>query len=150
MKKIFLTLLVSLGLFSGLALVTPSVVNAQAVYNGGYGLPKLILCGSSYPVGSPDHVCTVGHAFQTLKNLIQFVMIILVPIAVGWFVWAGYLYLTAGGDKGKVEKAKVTFKNVFIGFAIIFLAWIVIYTVLNEILDTTNGFKPLEINSANR
>lgn len=143
MKKIFLSVLILSGLFVGVA-------NAQPVYNGGYGLPKLILCGSSFPAGSPDRVCTVDHAFKTLSNLIQFVMIILVPIAVGWFVWAGFQYLTANGDKGKVEMAKTTFRNVFIGFAIIFLAWIVIYTVLNEILDTDNNFRPLEINSANR
>ncbi len=150
MKKFFLSVLVLSGLFSGIVFTSPSVANAQPVYNGGYGLPKLILCGSSFPEGSPNRTCTVGHAFDTLKNLIQFVMIILVPIAVGWFVWAGFQYLTANGDKGKVEMAKTTFKNVFIGFAIIFLAWIVIYTILNEILDSSKGFTPLQINSANQ
>ena len=38
------------------------------------------------------------------------------------FVYAGYLWLTAGGDSKKVDSAKTTMRNAIIGLAVVFAA----------------------------
>ena len=52
----------------------------------------------------------------------------------GAIIWAGFLYLTSGGDPKKNEEAKGCFTSSVIGFAIIFLSWWII-----RILETVLG-----------
>lgn len=132
------------------SVAVPVNVHAQStVLNGGFGLPKLIVCGPSFSEGDPNRVCTVNHIFITVKNVIQYLIYLLVPISIGWFVYVGYLYVTAGGNQGQLDKAKTTFRNVFVGILIVLLAWVVVYGILNAILDESKGFRPLQINATN-
>ena len=50
--------------------------------------------------------------------------------------WAGWLYLTSGGDTGAVTKAKDIFKKVIYGFIFMLAAWLIIKLVL-----ATLGYK---------
>jgi sterol desaturase/sphingolipid hydroxylase (fatty acid hydroxylase superfamily) len=42
------------------------------------------------------------------------------------FVYAGFLWLTAGGDGKKVDAAKVTLKNAIIGMALVTFAYFIV------------------------
>lgn len=46
-----------------------------------------------------------------------------VPIAVIFFIWAGFQYIFAGGDTKKIEAAHANLKNVVIGTIIFLGAW---------------------------
>lgn len=54
-------------------------------------------------------------------------------VAVLMLIVGGFLYITASGDEGKMEKAKNTIKNAIIGIVIILLALVIVIT-LNEVL----------------
>ena len=61
-----------------------------------------------------------------------------VLVCVVMLVWAGYSYMTAGGDEGKVQKATKTLTNAIIGLVISLLALVLINFIRNTFLGT-NG-----------
>ncbi len=64
-----------------------------------------------------------------LNVLISFLGILLL----GYLVYGGFLWMTAGGDKGKVDKAVATIRNAVIGLVIIVTANAIAYTVIDRL-----------------
>jgi hypothetical protein len=65
------------------------------------------------------------------KRIVDFVTInIIFPLAVLMFVIGGVMFLTAGGDPGKIGGAKKILTAVVIGLAIILAAWLIVGTVI--------------------
>lgn len=60
-----------------------------------------------------------------------------VVVCVVMLVWAGYSYMTAGGDEGKVQKATKTLTNAIIGLVISLLALVLVNFVKTTILKMT-------------
>lgn len=79
--------------------------------------------------GSARKPCDFGQLVLLVKNLINYIFIIAVPIATVMFAYAGFLYLTAAGDTGKISKAHSVFWTVFIGFIIILSAWLIVKAI---------------------
>ncbi len=66
---------------------------------------------------------------------LSFIGIILVSI----IVYAGFLWMTSGGDNEKIEKAKRLIQNAIIGVLIIVSAWAITRFVLTSLLGATGG-----------
>ena len=67
---------------------------------------------------------------DTIKSLIEVIVKdILMPVggvvAVVMIMWAGFLYVTAGGDPGQITKAHEALKWAVIGAAILLGAWVI-------------------------
>ena len=58
-------------------------------------------------------------------------------VLVGLLVYAGWMYMTAGGESDKTEKAKTTIRNAIIGLAIILLSYAIARFVTNSLLKAT-------------
>ncbi len=56
-------------------------------------------------------------------------------ICVVMLVFAGYSYMTAGGDESKVKTAQKTLTNAIIGLVICFIAVMLVNFVLNNFLE---------------
>lgn len=54
--------------------------------------------------------------------------------AVGMLIYAGYMYISAGGDEGKVEKATKTLTFAIVGLVVCFIAVMLVQFVLTNIL----------------
>jgi hypothetical protein len=54
-------------------------------------------------------------------------------------LYAGFLWMTAGGDAEKVEKAQKTIRNAIIGLIIIVCSWGFVTFILNKLMDATGG-----------
>lgn len=70
-----------------------------------------------------------------LKVLLWFFNIALIVAAI-FVVYAGWQYITAGGDDEKTKKGLSTLVQAIIGIAIILLAKVIIYFVSNMITGT--------------
>ncbi|MFA6338730.1 MAG: hypothetical protein WCW87_01585 [Candidatus Paceibacterota bacterium] len=79
-------------------------------------------CGTS--CGFSDFLDMVSKIVNFL--LYQFTL----PVAALVFAYAGWLYVTAGGDSGKISKAHELFKKVLIGITIMFGAWLLVKAIL--------------------
>ncbi len=56
-----------------------------------------------------------------------------------YLIVAGFLWMTAGGDEGKVKKARDMIKNAVIGIVIIASAFAIANSVLNALSGVTGG-----------
>lgn len=78
--------------------------------------------------------CGFEHLIQLLRNIMNWLIIMSVPLAALSFAYAGWLYISAGGNSGQVSKAHGIFTNVAIGFSIVLAAWLIVYAVAKALL----------------
>lgn len=100
-----------------LANLLPAVVSAQ--------------CADSQVICNPLEVNSVT-AF--LGELISAITTLAIPVIVIFIIYAGFLFVTAGGDQGQLETAKKTALYTMIGSIIILGA-----RLLSDILVNTAG-----------
>lgn len=127
-RIIILTILVGSLLISSYILATPAnaqVFPVQLVPCGGTDNPATVGVDESW-------TCNYCHLFNLAQNIVQFLVAISVFIAVLLFVYAGFLFLTSGGNVAQIAKAKGIFGKVFIGFVIVLAAWLIIDVVMKS------------------
>ena len=54
-------------------------------------------------------------------------------------LYAGFLWMTAGGDPKQVQRAKDMLRNAVIGVVIILCSWAIVTFILNRLLGATGG-----------
>ncbi|MCX6760801.1 MAG: pilin [Candidatus Nealsonbacteria bacterium] len=84
---------------------------------------------------TPQSACKFCHLFVLFNNLIQFLLLCIVPpIAVAGIVLAGVYFIFSGGNPGSIQKAKDIIRAVLIGLFIVFTAWLLVnlfFTYIN-------------------
>lgn len=74
-----------------------------------------------------------GDFFGILVGLINLFLLVAGIVAFLYILWAGFNYLSAGGDDGKVKVARQTILNAIIGIIIIAISFILVNFVVNRI-----------------
>ncbi|MEK7514589.1 MAG: pilin [Patescibacteria group bacterium] len=90
--------------------------------------------------GTPQSPCNFTQLLCLAKNIINFLIVASTSLAVISFIYAGYLYLTAGGDMTKVKKAHQVFLMVLLGFIAVLSAWVLVNTIVNALLKGGYSF----------
>lgn len=102
----------------------------------------IVPCGLNDPgPNDPDRLdpsyyqpCNQCDLFRLLKNLIDFIFFVFVPlIGTLLFVWAGFLILLAGGNPKLYGQGISIFKNTFIAIGIIMLSWLITNTIIKTL-----------------
>ncbi len=75
---------------------------------------------------NPLNYCDIGTLIEDLANLLFMVGAALTPLMI---IVAGFYFMTAAGDPGKIKTAKDIILYTVIGFAILLLARAIIYAV---------------------
>src|SRR3989344_9649438 len=78
--------------------------------------------------------CGFADLMHLIRHLIDFAFFLAMPIAVCLFAWAGWLYLSSGGNPGNISKAHGIFWSVFIGLMWVLGAWLVIKLISDALL----------------
>jgi hypothetical protein len=82
------------------------------------------------PNCAPD--CNFNDLITLVNKVISFLLFYLAtPLAGIIFAWAGFIYITSGGDTSKIKKAKTMLTNVLVGYVIALAAWLIVKTILN-------------------
>jgi hypothetical protein len=89
--------------------------------------------------GVTSPACDFNQLIILANRVIKFLLYLAIPLVMGMILYTGYLYLTANGDTGQLEKAKKMFIPVIIGMFWIGASYIVIYTVLDTFLSTNTS-----------
>ncbi len=98
---------------------------------------ELVPC---YTTSHPQE-CTWADLVHLANNIVNFLVFISSMLGVLAFCYAGFLYITAAGDGGKVEQAHHIFKMVVTGMLFILCGWLLIATILKILVndsDTAN------------
>jgi len=84
--------------------------------------------GSTVNLGKPE-----GIEIETLPTLIRgaisLVMIIAALASFGYLIWGGITWITSGGDKGKVEEARMRISAALVGLVIVAAAWAIMLMI---------------------
>ena len=107
-------------------LLTASLALAQ-------GSP-FIKCDPALPPGAAGG-CGIPEFIAFVKNVINYLFVIAIPLAVIFIVWGGFVIMTAGGSEEKVKKGKGIITASVIGLAILFGSWLIV-TVITTFLKT--------------
>lgn len=116
MKSLISKTIVRSGVVAGAIAASVAALQARAqvsISNVNSGLPELAR----------------GEFGSVIISVIQWGLGIAGSVAVLYLIVGGFLYITAGGDEGKLEKAKGTIKNAIIGVVIILLALVIVTTI---------------------
>lgn len=74
--------------------------------------------------------CDYNQAINLIKRGMNFIFIMIIPIAAIAFSYAGYLLLFQGSKPESRTKARDVILKVFIGIAIVLAAWLIVKTIL--------------------
>jgi len=121
------------GLFL-LAIVLLLVVPASFAFAQG-ALPDRIV-----PCGGVD--CGWCDLVQLAQNLINIGIFITIALSAMTFAYAGFLYLSGGGNPGKIAKARGMFTKVAVGLMIILGAWLGVDTLMKTVVRNDADFGP--------
>ncbi len=107
------------------------------------GKAELVPCKPSVAEnGEMINKCGFSHLVQLVDNIIDFIVVMTVPISAIMFAFAGVLYIS--GDPGKIGKAHGIFKNVGFGLLFVLGAWLIVKAVLTGI--GAEGYSLLKFN----
>ena len=72
---------------------------------------------------------------QYVKYLFNLAIRIMGIVALGVLVWAGFLYLTSGGDVNQKEQAKEKIGGAFLGLFVFLFSYLILYTINPKLLE---------------
>lgn len=97
-------------------------------------LDPLVSCGRA-----EQPSCQTCDLLVLGKNISDFILFYLVPaFSALLFIWAGFLILLGGGIPAQVAKGQAIFRTTVYGLMIIFLAWLIVNTVLRTVAGDQN------------
>jgi hypothetical protein len=73
-----------------------------------------------------------GNLLDILGNLVQRFLLIIGIVAFLYLVWAGFNYVTAGGDDSKVKASRSTILNVTLGILLIAVSYVLIQYLISQ------------------
>jgi hypothetical protein len=76
---------------------------------------------------------------EIVGNLINAVLTLIGVLLLIYLIWAGFLWMTAGGDEGKVKQATSMIRNSIIGILIITMSFVIANQVLDALLAGFGG-----------
>lgn len=104
----------------------PSCINKNSVEQA-----DVVAQGSLVPC---TNKCDLASVFTLLNTFISFLIkVILFPVSILMFVYAGYQYITAQGNPAKTANVKKLVKHLVLGIIIILTAWVVVRSGLSLI-----------------
>ncbi len=89
--------------------------------------------GGLIPCAGPD--CHFSDMLVFANTIVGWLLRIAIPVTAALFSYAGFLYLTSGGNPGKKTAANKVFQSVFWGFIMALGAWILVNFLTNFFLD---------------
>ncbi|MEK7131274.1 MAG: hypothetical protein AAB797_00880 [Patescibacteria group bacterium] len=104
-------------------------VSAQTTSPPDLGLTEV---GSAIGLPATDIRVVVANIIRTALGLLGIVALVLI-------LYAGYLWMTAGGEDDKISQAKKILFNAVIGLAIILSSYAIASFVISKLVDATTG-----------
>jgi hypothetical protein len=77
--------------------------------------------------------------YQIIGTIVQVLLGLLGIIFISLLVFGGILWMTAGGEEAKVEKAQGIIRNAALGLIVVISAYAISYFVINALEKTTLG-----------
>jgi hypothetical protein len=132
---------VAVGILLSLAFVVPAFAQAQVPGGGGSSDPKqttfqIVPCNGVASSTNPAiKECDFNSLVEMANRIIKFLLYLSIPFVLAIIMYTAFLYLTANGSEVKLTKAKHMLWYVLVGLFWILISFILVYTVLDKLLD---------------
>jgi hypothetical protein len=80
------------------------------------------------------HQCEFHDFIVLISHLINDMVVVSTLVATGVLMYFGIRLITAQGDTGVMKTAKNGLFNVVKGYAVIIIAWVLVYTIMNVLV----------------
>lgn len=127
-KRFFLIGLTAAMLITGLFAISP-VAHAQTANPIMSGLNVV---GANVSLPSTDPRILIGRIINVVLSLLAIILLILI-------LYAGFLWMTAGGNADQIAKAKAYIRNAIIGVIIILCSWALARYILTKLIQAAGG-----------
>ena len=100
----------------------------------------LVICTGARDPSNPGDIrpiCDFNYFLQEMRTVINWLFVIAIPIAIVLFAYGGILYIL--GTPGNRKKANGVFTATGIGFGIMLIAWVSVYTIVSWLTAGNNG-----------
>lgn len=98
-----------------------------------YGFPLAQAWVPGEPLVPCENDCDFNDLIQGINNIVQFLLYAAAFVAALLFAWAGFLYVSAAGDPGKVKSAHKIFTTAGIGLVLMASAWLIIKVIVDTL-----------------
>ncbi len=99
----------------------------------------LINCGNyistGVEIGTSAGECGLSDLIDTFDNFIKWIISIAGAIFMIALIYGGFLYMTSGENPANKTKAISILTNTLYGLVFILCAWLIIYTIINYLVD---------------
>ena len=95
--------------------LTPKIIAANLIVTAVVFLPLLVNAQGLVKCQNPPN-CSFQDFMNTLFAVINFIVQLGIAFSAIVFAYAGWLYMTSGGDEGKIKQAHELFIKVLWGF----------------------------------
>lgn len=82
--------------------------------------------------------CDFPSLLKLAKNVMNFLILLSIPVFGIIAAYAGWTMLTSGGSEGARDKAKQMFTKGIVGFLWVLGAWLIVWTITTALLDPHN------------
>jgi len=90
--------------------------------------------GGLVPCGNPgQEPCQFKHLLDLISNVVNYVFLLVIPIAAGVFIFIGFRYITSGDNAKLKSMLKGHIGNLVIGIIIVLVAWLAVATLLRAL-----------------
>ena len=84
--------------------------------------------------------CDFNDVLRLINNLITFLITtVFIPIIIILFMYAGYKYITAGGNSTKIVNLKKMVGHIIVGMLLVLCSWLIVNTLLTILTSDPNG-----------
>lgn len=125
--------------FVVMSVVAPLVVSAADLVPCGKEDGTVMVNGVAVTKAAGDQ-CDFRMFVELVERVINYIMIISIPVTAIAFAWIGIILMTAQGNVTKIREAKEVAWKVLVGFIIILVAWVLVYTIANTLLEDGYNF----------
>lgn len=77
--------------------------------------------------------CNACNLVKLANNVIRFLIVLSILLATIMFIWAGFLFVTSGGNQTQLQKGKKMFMDVLIGIIIVLTGFLIVDTVMKTL-----------------
>ncbi len=122
--------LARIGSTAFLAIAMPAMALAQNPFTQAAGSITSVRTAAGITTGSND-------VYQIAGRIINVVLGFLGIVLLGYLIYAGFLWMTSGGESDKAGEARVMITNAIIGLVIIVAAFAISNFVLSSLVNVT-------------
>ena len=94
----------------------------------------LVPCG-----GTGQNPCGFNDIIHLIQHVMTFLLVVAAPVAALLFAYAGFQYVFAAGNEGKIEQAHKIFWTAFLGLVFMASAWLVVKLIVTTLGSTAGS-----------